>query len=162
MVQNFRSDCAMHVFSGVLSCYSLFFNIVYFQGIATRVKADKRWLWSVPEHWSLEEAATIPVVYCTAFYALVVRGNLRKGSTVLIHSGTGGVGQAAISIALSYGCKIFTTVGTPEKRQYLRERFPQLNDSCIFSSRDTAFELGIKTATHGRGKLVDAQWQDSC
>jgi fatty acid synthase, animal type len=52
---------------------------------------------------------------------------MQPGETVLIHAGTGGVGQAAISIALSMGCKVFTTVGSPEKRQFLLKRFPQVN-----------------------------------
>ena len=99
----------------------------------------------------MEEAATVPVVYTTAFYALVVRGNIQQGNTILIHSGSGGVGQAAISIALHYGCKVFTTVGSTEKREYLKERFPQLDDTCFFSSRDTEFELGILAATSGKG-----------
>lgn len=53
----------------------------------------------------------MPVVYATAYYALVVRGRLRPGESVLIHSGSGGVGQAAIAIALSQRCRVFTTVG---------------------------------------------------
>lgn len=53
----------------------------------------------------------MPVVYTTAYYALVVRGRMQHGETVLIHSGSGGVGQAAITIALSMGCRVFTTVG---------------------------------------------------
>lgn len=53
----------------------------------------------------------MPVVYTTAYYSLVVRGRMQRGETVLIHSGSGGVGQAAISIALSLGCRVFTTVG---------------------------------------------------
>lgn len=60
---------------------------------------------------TLEEAASVPVVYTTAYYALLVRGRMRRGETVLIHSGSGGVGQAAITIALSLGCRVFTTVG---------------------------------------------------
>jgi len=60
---------------------------------------------------TLEQAASVPVVYATAYYSLVVRGRLRPGETVLIHSGSGGVGQAAIAIALSRKCKVFTTVG---------------------------------------------------
>lgn len=60
---------------------------------------------------TLEEAATVPVVYATAYYALVVRGGMRKGESILVHSGSGGVGQAAIAIALSMGCRVFTTVG---------------------------------------------------
>lgn len=62
---------------------------------------------------SLEEAASVPVVYSTAYYSLVVRGRMQRGETVLIHSGSGGVGQAAIAIALSLGCRVFTTVGKP-------------------------------------------------
>lgn len=60
---------------------------------------------------TLEQAASVPVVYATAYYSLVVRGRLRYGESVLIHSGSGGVGQAAIAIALSMQCKVFTTVG---------------------------------------------------
>lgn len=60
---------------------------------------------------TLEQAASVPVVYATAYYSLVVRGRLRPGETVLIHSGSGGVGQAAIAIALSKKCRVFTTVG---------------------------------------------------
>lgn len=62
----------------------------------------------------------MPVVYTTAYYSLVVRGRIQRGETVLIHSGSGGVGQAAISIALSLGCRVFTTVGkalTPSRSQ---------------------------------------------
>lgn len=53
----------------------------------------------------------MPVVYATAYYSLVVRGRLQPGEAVLIHSGSGGVGQAAIAIALNMKCKVFTTVG---------------------------------------------------
>lgn len=60
---------------------------------------------------TLEQGASVPVVYATAYYSLVVRGRLRPGESVLIHSGSGGVGQAAIAIALSKKCKVFTTVG---------------------------------------------------
>lgn len=63
---------------------------------------------------TLQQAASVPVVYATAYYSLVVRGRLRNGETVLIHSGSGGVGQAAIAIALSMQCKVFTTVGSYE------------------------------------------------
>lgn len=130
------------------------FTLIKLQGLATSVETLKQLLWAVPDHWTLEQAATVPTVYTTAFYALIVRGNMKRNNTVLIHSGSGGVGQAAISIALHYGCKVFTTVGTPEKRRYLKEKFPQLDDSCFFSSRDTAFELGILEATNGRGKAI--------
>lgn len=51
---------------------------------------------------------------------------VQRGESVLIHAGSGGVGQAAINVALHYGCEVFTTVGTPEKRAFIKKLFPQL------------------------------------
>ncbi len=44
-------------------------------------------VWAIPENWSLEEAATIPVVYATCYYALQIRGKLKNREKVLIHAG---------------------------------------------------------------------------
>ncbi|XP_047465414.1 LOW QUALITY PROTEIN: fatty acid synthase [Mugil cephalus] len=121
------------------------------KGLATTVDADKRFLWEVPLSWTLEQAASVPVVYATAYYSLVVRGRLRPGETVLIHSGSGGVGQAAIAIALSMKCRVFTTVGSAEKRAYLQQRFPQLSAESFANSRDTSFEQHVLLHTQGKG-----------
>ena len=48
------------------------------QALATSVVIDRDYAWQVPENWSLADAATVPVVYTTAYYALVVRGRIRK------------------------------------------------------------------------------------
>lgn len=121
------------------------------KGLATCVDADKRFLWDVPSSWTLEQAASVPVVYATAYYSLVVRGRLRPGESVLIHSGSGGVGQAAIAIALSMRCRVFTTVGSKEKKQYLQERFPQLTAESFANSRDSSFEQHVMLNTQGKG-----------
>ena len=120
-------------------------------GLATRVTMDKRYAWRVPEHWTLEQASTIPVVYATAYYALIVRGQMKRGDRVLIHAGTGGVGTAAIAIAYSYECEVFTTVSSNDKRSYLKKLFPRLTDKHIGNSRDTTFEQQIRNATQGKG-----------
>uniref|UniRef100_A0A8C0C408 Fatty acid synthase n=1 Tax=Buteo japonicus TaxID=224669 RepID=A0A8C0C408_9AVES len=115
------------------------------KGLATVVDCDKRFLWEVPKNWTLEEAASVPVVYATAYYALVVRGGMKKGESILIHSGSGGVGQAAIAIALGAGnC-------STEKREYLQARFPQLDANSFASSRNTTFEQHILRVTNGKG-----------
>lgn len=113
--------------------------------------AERSLCWDVPESWSLEDAATVPCVYGTCVYALYFSGKMKKGDTVLIHAGTGGVGQAAINLALAEGCEIFTTVGTPEKRKFIRDTFPQIPDDHIGNSRDTSFEQMIIRKTDGRG-----------
>ncbi|KAJ8030394.1 Fatty acid synthase [Holothuria leucospilota] len=126
-------------------------GIVENQGLASEVFAEPHFLFDVPKSWSLEDAATVPTVYCTVYYALVVRGQMQRGDSILIHSGSGGVGQAAIAVALSYGCKIYTTVGTKEKRLFLKEKFPSLTEDCFENSRDTSFEQHIMRQTNGLG-----------
>jgi fatty acid synthase len=126
-------------------------GVLQARGLATIVDAHKRYLWPVPDNWTLEQAATVPVAYATAFYALVVRGDIQPGETVLIHSGSGAVGQAAIAIALSRGCRVLTTVGSADKRSYLQKRFSELSDSNFANSRDSNFWRTILRATGGRG-----------
>ncbi|XP_061721884.1 fatty acid synthase-like [Cydia pomonella] len=137
-------------FSGRLSTGKRIMGIV-FRGLATSVMPDVNFMWDVPKHWSLKEAATVPVAYATAYYALVVRGHMRRGEAVLVHAGAGGVGLAAIEVALHAGCTVFTTVGSPDKRAFLRERFPHLPDTNIGNSRDCSFEQLVLRRTHGRG-----------
>ena len=108
-------------------------------------------VWKIPEHWTMAEAATVPVVYVTVYYALFIRGRLRPGESVLIHAGSGGVGQAAISVCLAKGCPVFTTVGSQAKRDFLLKEFPQLKASHIGNSRDTSFEEMVLKETNGRG-----------
>ena len=76
------------------------------QAIATQVVTPPHLLWDVPTSWSLAEAATVPVAYTTAYYALLIRGRLSKTMSVLIHSGSGAVGLAALQICLSRGCEV--------------------------------------------------------
>ena len=76
---------------------------------------------------------------------------MKKNDKVLIHSGSGGVGQAAINLALFEGCEVFTTVGTPEKRHFILQNFPQIAEDHIGDSRSSSFEQLIMNKTNGRG-----------
>nr|XP_025855761.1 fatty acid synthase [Vulpes vulpes] len=145
-------DCMLGMeFSGRDASGKRVMGLVPAEGLATSVLLSPDFLWDVPSSWTLEEAATVPVVYTTAYYSLVVRGRVQRGETVLIHSGSGGVGQAAIAIALSLGCRVFTTVGSAEKKAYLQARFPQLSDASFANSRDTSFEQHVLRHTAGKG-----------
>lgn len=118
---------------------------------STILLPDPYFIWKIPDMWSMAEACTIPVVYVTVYYALLIRANLRHGESVLIHAGSGGVGQAAIAVCLSMGCNVFTTVGNAAKREFLKKEFPQLEDSHIGNSRDCSFEDMVMFETNGRG-----------
>jgi len=145
-------DCLLGMeFSGRDESGSRVMGLLPAKGLATVVDVHGDFLWSVPDDWSLEQAATVPVAYSTAFYALVVRGQIKAGETILIHSGSGAVGQAAISIALRHGCRVIITVGSDDKRKYLQQRFPELNDSSFANSRDANFWRTVQKLTGGRG-----------
>ncbi len=75
-------------------------------GIASKVWVKPDMMWEVPPRWTLAEAATVPMAYATAYYALVMRGGMRPGMRVLIHSGAGAVGMAAIRLALKRECEV--------------------------------------------------------
>ncbi|KAK8102456.1 hypothetical protein PG984_015602 [Apiospora sp. TS-2023a] len=93
---------------------------------------------------------TMPLVCATALYALRHRANLGPGESVLIHSGAGGVGMAAIQIAKALGAEVFTTVSTEEKKKYLVESLG-VSASHVFSSRDGSFADHVLRASQGRG-----------
>lgn len=104
----------------------------------------------IPTSMSFTTAASIPVVYCTAYYGLVELGRLCEGEKVLIHAAAGGVGQAAIQLAQMLGAEIYATVGSPEKKQFIMETYG-VPESHIFSSRDASFGPAIREATAGAG-----------
>jgi NADPH:quinone reductase-like Zn-dependent oxidoreductase len=73
----------------------------------------------MPCHLTFEEAATIPCAAVTAWNALMVKGNLQKGESVLIE-GTGGLSIAAMQIALAVGAKVYATSSSAEKAEQLK------------------------------------------
>ena len=70
---------------------------------------------------------------------------------MLIHSGSGGVGQAAINICLDMDCQLFRYSGLSEKRNFLKKVFPILTDRNFLSSRDMSFKTHVMQLTNGTG-----------
>ena len=100
-----------------------------------------------PAHLSFEEAATIPIAFLTAYYALHYLGKLYEGERVLIHAASGGVGLAAVQLAQRVGAEIFATAGSPEKREFLRS----LGVQHVMDSRSLAFADEVMAYTDGQG-----------
>lgn len=76
------------------------------------VAVDAATVAPAPRSVSLVDAAGLPVVALTAWQAFVEMGEVKKGQTVLVHGGTGGVGSVAIQLAKHLGCTVATTVST--------------------------------------------------
>lgn len=114
---------------------------------SSHIISDARLVTPMPERFSFEQAATLPVAYVTAHYALNRVAGLGRGERVLIHAGAGGVGQAAIQIAKARGAEIYTTAGAPRKREFLQEQ----GIAHVMDSRSLDFAGEIRAVTHGEG-----------
>ncbi|WP_157440918.1 SDR family NAD(P)-dependent oxidoreductase, partial [Aestuariivita boseongensis] len=101
----------------------------------------------VPDHISLEEAATIPSAFATAHYALNHVGRMQAGERVFIHVATGGVGTAAVQLAQAAGAEIFATAGNPKKRRILKD----LGVPHVMDSRSLKFADDVTRITKGAG-----------
>jgi NADPH:quinone reductase-like Zn-dependent oxidoreductase/short-subunit dehydrogenase/acyl carrier protein len=100
-----------------------------------------------PKSLDFEEAATVPITFLTAYYALVRLAQVQPGERVLIHAGAGGVGLAAIQICKHLGAEIFVTAGSQSKHEYLRT----LGVDHIYSSRTLDFAEQILADTNREG-----------
>jgi NADPH:quinone reductase-like Zn-dependent oxidoreductase len=88
---------------------------------AEYVRVPARNLVTIPEGYSLDQAATMPLVGVTAWHMLVVRGNVRPGETVLIVGSGGGVNSLAIQIAKLAGATVLAVAGNAAKAKNARE-----------------------------------------
>ncbi|KAK1580580.1 fatty acid synthase S-acetyltransferase [Colletotrichum navitas] len=110
----------------------------------------------IPDTMSFVEAASLPVVHCTAYNAFVRIARLETDEiqdirkTVLIHAAAGGLGQVAIQYAQHFNMEIFVTVGSDIKRELVKKLYGIPEDH-ILCSRDTSFAMAVKRMTNQRG-----------
>jgi NADPH:quinone reductase-like Zn-dependent oxidoreductase/SAM-dependent methyltransferase/acyl carrier protein len=116
-------------------------------GIATHAIARAGDVRRIPPHLTFEAASTLPVVFMTAWYALRNVGRLRERERVLVHAGAGGVGMAAIQIALHLGAEVIATAGSPSKRALLKT----LGVEHVIDSRHGDFAESVLKITDGKG-----------
>ena len=101
----------------------------------------------IPKGLSYIEAAAIPENFFTVWANVFDRGKLTKNDTILIHGGASGIGTTAIQLASSFGAKVFTTVGSEEKCNKMKELGAEL---AINYNRDD-FEKVINEYTNNKG-----------
>uniref|UniRef100_UPI00036D04D8 SDR family NAD(P)-dependent oxidoreductase n=1 Tax=Nocardiopsis salina TaxID=245836 RepID=UPI00036D04D8 len=110
--------------------------------------ADHRRLTGVPEGWSWEEAAAIPLNHLTAYHALVDLAAIRPGESVLVHAADGALGQAAVQLARHLGAKVF---GTADPAHWPGLMRLGLTESRLAPSDDSTFADRVLRANGGRG-----------
>jgi NADPH:quinone reductase len=99
-------------------------RVAAFSGIAAyaevaSVKAEH--VLPLPDEVSFVAGACLPMNYLTAHFALLVRGQLTEGQTVLVHGAAGGVGTAVIQLAVALGARVIAVVSTEAKAAIARQ-----------------------------------------
>jgi NADPH2:quinone reductase len=100
---------------------------------------------ALPQRISFEQGACLPLNYLTALFALVTRGDLRAGETVLVHGAAGGVGTATIQIAKALGATVIAVVSSEHKHAAATEAGA---DSVVASE---GFRDAVQALTSGAG-----------
>ncbi|MBN3454289.1 type I polyketide synthase [Mycobacterium sp. DSM 3803] len=114
---------------------------------ATYITCDANLAVTLPSALTAGQAAAVPSAHATAWYSLHNLARISARDKVLIHSATGGVGQAAIAIARAAGAEIFATAGSPKRRELLRG----MGITHVYDSRTTDFADQIRRDTDGYG-----------
>jgi polyketide synthase 5 len=113
----------------------------------TFVTCEARSVITLPPGLTASQAAAVGSAHVTAWYGLHDLARITSGDKVLIHSATGGVGQAAVAIARAAGAEIFATAGSPQRRALLHD----MGIEHVYNSRSIEFAEQIRRDTDGYG-----------
>jgi NADPH2:quinone reductase len=119
-------------------------------GYATHAVGAKMNSYVIPASMSFEDAAAITIVYQTGWFALHRRAQIRRGETLLVHAGAGGVGSAAIQLGKAAGARVIATAGGAAKVEVCKRLGA---DIAIDYTKDD-FVAAVKGATQQRGADV--------
>jgi NADPH2:quinone reductase len=119
-------------------------------GYATRAVGAKMNTYVIPDAMSFEDAAAITIVYQTGWFALHRRAQMKRGETLLVHAGAGGVGSAAIQLGKAAGARVIATAGGEAKVEVCKRLGADL---AIDYTKDD-FVAAVKGATQQRGADV--------
>jgi len=110
------------------------------------VNVRKEYVYPMPNSLSFESAATVPLVFLTAWYGLCHLAKISENETILIHAASGGVGLAAIQIARLKKAHIIATASDAK-----RQRLHEMGIQHVLNSRTLDFAEQIKPLTNNKG-----------
>ncbi|KAK4881873.1 hypothetical protein RN001_005192 [Aquatica leii] len=141
-------------YSGVTSSGEEIMGLAKYDTEFCKFHLDPILKWKIPSIFTMQDSATVPHAYVTAYYALMYVAKLEPHETVLVHNGSSPIGYAAISIASKVGCTVFTTVSTDEQQAFIKKQYKFLTDQHVLSTRNTSFEPNLLMTTGGKGAHV--------
>lgn len=124
-----------------------------FGGYATQVVVPEGQVFPVPSGLSLVQAAALPTVFLTAYYAWFLMVHPRGGETALVHSAAGGVGGALVQLGKVAGCRVVGVVGGSHKVETARSFGA---DAVIDKSTQKLWREAKRLAPEGYDVIFDA------
>src|SRR5690606_6038597 len=124
--------------------------LIAFGCFRTHLTVSTDFVFRLNDRISFDEAVSLPSAFLTAAIGLEDLASLQPGEHVLIHAAAGGVGMAAVQIALKRGAIVIGTAGSDEKRALLKS----MGVHHVFDSRSTSFADGVRQVTGGVGVSV--------
>lgn len=115
---------------------------------ATVLDADK--IFRIPVCMEMAQAAAMPIVYHTSYFALKDRAQIRAGEWLLVHAGASGVGMSAIQLGRALGARVIATAGSPEKLEFSQRQGAEF----LLDYSDPAWVEKVRELTGGRGADV--------
>lgn len=116
-------------------------------GYAEYALAHQRLCLPIPTSLNLIQAAALPETFFTVWHNVFEIASLQPGETLLIHSGTSGIGSTAIQLATALGHRVFTTASSDDKCQQCL----QLGAEAAINYQSQDFATAIKELTDGQG-----------
>lgn len=96
-------------------------GLTLFNGYSSSLVLPRAQVFAIPRGLDTAQAAAIPTVFLTAWFALHELAHVRQGERVLVHSAAGGVGSAAVQLAAQAGARVTAVVGASHKRELPRD-----------------------------------------
>jgi len=90
-------------------------------GLVEKIAVPAASLYTLPAERSFEEGASLLLTYATSIHALLDRGHLKEGQTLLVLGAAGGVGLAAVELGKAFGARVVAAVSSEEKAQACRD-----------------------------------------
>lgn len=125
-------------------------------GIATNnilsnyIIPDSDFTWNIPDKWSLEDAATVPVAYIVAYLSLVLKGNLLNNESIFIYNASCSIGQAIVNLALNITSQVFLGHTSNRDKNFLKNIYPNIPEN-NFIQITKGFSQQFWSQTKGKG-----------
>ncbi|XP_043469511.1 fatty acid synthase-like [Leptopilina heterotoma] len=139
-------------YSGINAQGKRVMGIVENAAFSNYIESNINFTWKLPENWSLEDAATVPLAYATAYLALI-KGELKNNESIFIYDGTCSIGQAAINLVSNVTSQVFAGYTTNNDKKNLKDSFSNIPENHLISTSGT-FPDQILAKTNGNGVNV--------